>query len=253
MRLLLLCALLAPPAAAAAGPRPLSELVDRTETLLRGKTVRSTLEMAVVTPSWQRSMTLRTVERTPDLALIRIVAPSRDMGAGTLKRGQQLWNYIPNINRVMKVPPSLMTSSWMGSDFTNDDVARETSLKRDFTIAEGEPAEVDGKPARRAILVPKPDVPIAYAKLELLLRETPDGAVPLVETYFDEAGEKVRELRFEDWRPAPGRALFPYRWTMLNLSKPGHRTTIVVREIAFDEPVDEGTFTLQSLQRGGTR
>ncbi|MEW5915873.1 MAG: outer membrane lipoprotein-sorting protein, partial [Gemmatimonadota bacterium] len=108
------------------------EIVERVEALLWGKTLVADIDMQVTTPRWQRTVSLRTWIERPRRSFIRILAPAKEAGIGSLRIGAEMWNYLPAIERTIKIPPSMMLQPWMGSDFTNDDLVKESSLVNDY-------------------------------------------------------------------------------------------------------------------------
>jgi outer membrane lipoprotein-sorting protein len=109
------------------------EILDRVEKLLWGTTVQGAYEMTITTPRWTRTLVLKAWMDRPRRSFIRIVAPAKEAGIGSLRIGAEMWNYLPNVERVIKIPPSMMLQSWMGSDFTNDDLVKESSILDDYT------------------------------------------------------------------------------------------------------------------------
>ncbi|MDA8242844.1 MAG: outer membrane lipoprotein-sorting protein [Elusimicrobia bacterium] len=252
MRPLLLCLLLAcactPPAAAGAPPpaspevRALLEKVDR---LYRSSRSYAEIEMEVVTPDWKRTLSMDFWTEGLDKTFIRINAPARDAGAATLRKGNEMWNYFPKINKVMKVPPSMMLGSWMGSDFTNDDLVKESTLMDDYTGDFFAPAKPD--PAYYYIrLTPKKETVSLWAAIELTVAK--DTLLPSREEYFDEKGRLQRTMEFSDIAELGGRRL-PRVMKMLPVSNPGHSTTIRYIKAEFDGELPADTFTLRNLQR----
>lgn len=238
---------LAPPAQAQAQAADGREILDRMERLLWGRTVQGEYEMTVRTPSWERTLGLRVWMDRPGRSFIRILSPAKEAGIGSLRLGAEMWNYLPNIERVVRVPPSMMLQAWMGSDFTNDDLVKESSLLDDYTheVAAGAPLP-DGEPARRIVATPKPGAAVVWGRIVVTVRQR--DAMPISQVFFSERGEQVRELRFSDIRQVDGRSL-PTRWEMQPAAKPGHLTTIVLKDAVFDRPIDDSVFTHQRLQR----
>lgn len=250
----------APPAASkprranvAVDPGSLSaqELVDRFEDILRGNTSYIVAEMTITTPRWQRSLRFRSWDDgVKDRNFIRILAPKKDRGTGFLRLERTLWTYLPRVERTTRIPPSMMMQSWMGSDFTNDDIARESSVADDYDAAKLPPREIAGVPALGVELFPKPEAPIVWAKLELWASE--GTFAPLQQDYYDEPRpgefERIRSLHFSEFRDVQGRPM-PHRWRMEPLDKPGHQTEFRLEEIRFDLEFEEDIFTQAHLKR----
>jgi len=243
--LVVLGALLAPPLAAQQTAR---EIVDRVDQLLRGRSSHGTVTMEVVTANWSRSLDLEIWSLGTDYALIRVLAPPKDAGTATLKSGNDLWNYLPRVDRTIKLPPSMMSSAWMGSHFTNDDLVKESRLIDDYDIAIGYEGDRDGVAVWEFVLTPKPEAPVVWGRIEEQIRQSDD--MPVWARYYDERGDLARTLTFSDFRRMGGR-LVPARMTVQPTDKPDESTVLQYRELAFDVGLEPSFFSLQRLQRGG--
>ncbi|MCG8588525.1 MAG: outer membrane lipoprotein-sorting protein, partial [Proteobacteria bacterium] len=192
-----------------------------------------------------------TDDRPGKRSFIRILAPSKDRGSGFLKLHPNLWMYVPRVERTVRIPPSMMLQSWMGSDFTNDDLVRDSSEIDDYdhTLLGVDPAP-EVAPATPAYVVeyrPHEDAPVVWGRIVTWIEAA--RKVPLRQEFFDEGGEKLRVLDFEDIRTVDGRH-FPHRWTLVPLDKEGHRTVIEVEHIQFDADFGDDVFTTRNLRRG---
>jgi hypothetical protein len=222
-------------------------LVKRTEQLLDGKSSIATMTMQIKTPSWSRKLKLQIWSTGKQYALIRIVEGGpREVGMMTLKRDDQLWNYLPQAGRVMKLPSGMMGDSWLGSDFTNDDLVKGSSITDDFTSAVNDTVEQNGRKAWQVTLTPKPNAVVVWGKIEMLVdRQT---CVPIQEVFYDEEGKLARKLSFADIKKVGWRD-FPSRLTV-QPSEAGRETTLVYEQISFDEDIPEDTYSLHRLQKG---
>ena len=133
------------------------EIVAKANELIRANSSYAELSMTIVKPTWSRAMTMKVWSLEPDYALILITEPAKDRGTVTLKRKKEVWNWIPTVNRVIKLPPSMMMQSWMGSDFTNDDLVRQSSIVEDYTHSIVGEEEIDGYDCYKIELIPKPE------------------------------------------------------------------------------------------------
>ena len=222
------------------------EIVDRSEKLLWGKTFQGELEMSVATPRWQRTLTLRAWIERPRQSFIRILSPAKEAGIGSLRIGSEMWNYLPKVERTIKIPPSMMLQPWMGSDFTNDDLVKESSVVDDYVhhILRTEPAA--GATAYVIEATPKPDAAVVWGKIVFWVRMS--DFVPLREEFYSERGELVRVLTFSDVRQLDGRTV-PTRWEMRPRDKPGNVTTVVLKGARYDQAIDPETFSQRNLQK----
>ena len=227
------------------------ELVRRAEDALRGKTSEMKLRMTITTPRWTRELVIRSFDdQQGDRSFSRVLEPPKDKGTGFLRDHDAFWTWLPKVERAMRIPPSMMLQPWMGSDFTNDDLARESSLQKDYEPkALGEKA-IDGVAALGIELVPRPEAPVVWARMELWIEK--ERLAPLLFMYFDEPEpgrfEAIREMRFSDVRMIAGRPL-PHVWLMVPNDKPGHTTRVLLEEAAFDVVLDDALFTQKNLRQ----
>jgi outer membrane lipoprotein-sorting protein len=228
------------------------ELARRAEEVLRGDTAVMEARMTVESPRLPepRVVAFRSWDdRHGDRSFIRILSPAKDEGTGFLMRKPNLWMYVPRVERTMRIPPSMMLQSWMGSDFTNDDLVRESSQLDDYDHRLlGVDPKPEGAPGKRAYVVeyrPHEDAPVVWGRIVAWI-ET-DHYTPLRQEFYDESGAKLRIFKLSDVREAEGR-WFPHRWEMDPLEKPGHRTVIDIDEIHFDVEIPDRIFTTRNLK-----
>jgi outer membrane lipoprotein-sorting protein len=207
--------------------------------------------MTVTTPRWTRSIELHSWDdRSRDRSFIRILSPQKDRGTGFLRQGIHLWTYLPRVERVMRIPPSMMLQPWMGSDFTNDDLVRESSLVEDYAPRLLGARELDGARVVGLELLPREEAPVVWGRLEVWLEE--ESLAPREFVYFEESPNggfgRVRTLRFDEVRAVQGRP-FPHFWEMTPEDKPGHRTAFRVERILFDAELEDELFTQEHLRR----
>jgi outer membrane lipoprotein-sorting protein len=222
------------------------QILDKVEKLLWGSTVQGEYEMTIATPRWQRTLELRLWMDRPRRSFVRIVSPAKEAGIGSLRIGTEMWNYLPNVERIVKIPPSMMLQPWMGSDFTNDDLVKESSILDDSTHKVLGTVQLDGQEFMQIEAVPKPDAAVVWGRIVYWVRRA--DTMPLKQEFFSERGERVRVLSFSDVREVGGRVL-PTRWDMRPDAKPGNSTTVVLKDAVFDRPVDDEIFTQRNLQK----
>jgi hypothetical protein len=222
-------------------------LLRRIELTLEGRTSVGTMTMTIKTTSWTRTLQMKVWTKGRDYALVRVLKGGpRETGLMTLKRQKQLWNYLPQAGRVMKLPSGMLGDSWMGSDFTNDDLVRGTSLVKDFdSKVTGAPVH-EGRKAWLVVLVPRPSATVVWGRIEMLVDRA--SCVPVLERFFDEDGKLARTMTLGDIRTIGWRQ-FPGRMTV----KPqgaARETAVSYGEIRFDVDVPDDTFSLHRLQQG---
>jgi outer membrane lipoprotein-sorting protein len=242
--LLALAFVLAGPAAAQAPAA--REIVDRVDMLLWGSTVQGEYEMTITTPRWQRTLALRAWMERPKRSFIRILAPAKEKGIGSLRLGAEMWNYLPSVERTIKIPPSMMLQPWMGSDFTNDDLVKQSSVVEDYSHRILREEQNAGTTAYVLELVPRPDAAVVWGKIVYWVRKA--DFVPLKQEFYDERGALVRTMTFSEVKPMGGR-IMPTRWEIRPTGKPGNMTTVVVKSAVYDTPVDDEVFTQRNLQK----
>ena len=239
-----LLALAAAPALAAEAEPTLEELLEKTDDLLRGKSSAGQVRMHVKTERWERTLAMKIWSEGKDKTLVRILSPAKEKGVSTLKVGENIWNYLPNVDRTIKLPASMMSGAWMGSHFTNDDLVREARFTDDFDCTiESRPSGPEGKYLIGC--VPMPDAPVVWGRVRLRVRA---DLLPEEVIYFDEKGKVARTLTYGDFGKLGGRTI-PRRMKLVPAGKPGELTELVYEEFELDLELPASTFSLQSLKR----
>nr|WP_281502153.1 outer membrane lipoprotein-sorting protein [Alcanivorax sp. S6407] len=180
-------------------------------------------------------------------SLIVIEQPVKDKGVATLKVEQNIWNYLPKINRVTKVPSSMMAGSWMGSHFTNDDLVKESTFEDDYDSQITFEGERDGQAIIEITSIPKPDAAVVWGKVVMTIDQ--QVLAPYRAWYYDEEGTLIRTLVFDQWQQQEDRTI-PMRLSLTPQDKPGESTVITYHDIVFDIPLDTDFFSLKTLKRG---
>lgn len=225
-----------------------TELVKRAETHLEGKSFQGRLSMVVDRDGSQRTLGMQVWMRGREAALIKISKPPKDRGTGNLRLKMDLWQYLPNVNRVIRVPSSMMLQSWMGSDFTNDDLVRASSLLNDYTHKILTKEESPEGRAVKIELTPKKDAAVVWGKVLLWVREK--DAAPIKQEFYNEKSELVKVMQGESLHQF-GSHVIPLKMKMTNVKKNGQFTAIEYDEksIRFDEVIADEVFTQMNLQR----
>ena len=218
------------------------QLIDQMEALYRQESSTFTLSMAIKTPDYQRQLTLVGASQGQDYSYFRILAPKKDRGVATLKRENEMWNYLPKINRIIKVPPSMMMNAWMGSDFTNDDLVKQTTLSEAYTLSLVSLADT-----YEVTLIPKEETVTVWGRIVYTVLKSP--LIPQGQTFFDDKGVAVRTLTFSEPRLF-GSLILPAKLVMTPLNKKGFETVIVYEDLTVNDPSITGeTFSLRALKR----
>ena len=222
------------------------ELVHHIDRLWHGETSHATMTMAVKTQRYQREMQLEAWSLGKDCSLVVIEKPIKDRGIATLKVEENIWNYLPKIDRVTKIPSSMMSGSWMGSHFTNDDLVRESYFEDDYESTITFEGERDGRRIYELTAIPRPDAPVVWGRVVMEIDQ--DTLAPISARYFDEAGELVRTMAFDQVEQIDERFV-PMRLTLQPEDKPSESTVITYQDIAFGVPIERSFFSLQNLER----
>jgi len=233
-----------PFSAQAEGP-DLAEIVDEIDKLYRSKTSYALMEMTITNPNWEKILRMEAWTEGMEKAFYYLLSPKKEKGMATLRTGNEMWTYFPQINKVMEVPPSMMMGSWMGSDFTNDDIVKESTFIDDYYRRL---LKAEGKvPGYYYIeLSPKEGTATVWGKIEIKVCK--NTFIPEQIDFFDEKGRKIRKQTFTDIKDFGGRKL-PSRLDMVPLNKQGHKTTIRYLEAEFDRKLPANTFSLINLQK----
>lgn len=217
-------------------------LLRESDDLTRGTSSRAVIEMHVKTANYERTMRMEAWSQGTDKTLIKLLSPEKDAGIATLKVDDNIWNYLPKVDRTMKVPAGMMSGAWMGSHFSNDDLVRESRFSDDFTWTVLETPETG---TRYVIeLVPKPDAPVVWGKIRTTIGK---DRLPIETVFFDEKGTAARTMTFSDVKTLDGRAM-PAVMRMVPGDKPGEFTEITYVELDFDAAIAPEKFTLQGLK-----
>lgn len=221
------------------------EMVKRADDHVFGKSFQAVVEMEIAKPEGSRSMKFRVWNRGKEKALVKVIAPAKDKGTSNLRIDFSLWQYLPNVERVIKIPPSMMLQNWMGSDFSNDDLVKTSALSRDYTHKIDGREKLGNTPTVRILCAPKPDAPVVWDKVIVWLTEK--DFVPVQHEFYSEKGELVRRMEGTEVK-AFGSHKIPTVLKMTSLKK-GSSTTMRYSEVVFDAPLDDKLFTQENQRR----
>jgi outer membrane lipoprotein-sorting protein len=220
-------------------------IVDSVDRLWRGTSSRADMTMEIVTAHWRRSLEIKIWSLGADYALARVVQPAKEAGTATLKVKDAVWNYLPRVDRTIKIPPSLMMGSWMGSHFTNDDLVKESRLIQDYDIQVAFDGTRDGVAVWEFALTPKPNAAVVWSRIVMQVRRA--DLLPAWMRYYDEDGSLVRTMTFSDDRRFGARVV-PATLTVQPADKPDEHTTIHYADLQFDIGLAPDFFSLRSLR-----
>jgi hypothetical protein len=220
-------------------------IVKKADEKMRGSTAKMELTLNTVRPAWKRTMQLKVWTRGSDFTLILLTAPAREKGVAFLRRKKEVWNWFPALERVVKLPPSMMNLSWMGTDFTNDDLVKESSAVRDYTHRLCGDTLVGGRPCHKIEMTPVPGAAVVWGKVVVCIDKT--DFMELHARFYDEDGVLVNLLNASEPRMMGGR-LIPTRIEMIPVDRKGNKTEMIYNKVIFDEPIGEDFFDLNTLK-----
>lgn len=227
-----------------AASKDIEEIIKKLDALYRADTCRASISMKIMTPHWERALEMKTWSSKMDKTFIRLLSPKKEKGVGTLRIKTEMWNYLPKVNKVIKIPPSMMMGSWMGSDFSNDDLVKESSMLDDYDYSLHKPDKPE--PGLLYIkLIPKEDKPIVWSKIIAAIKEK--GYLPVRYEYFDEKDNLMRTLEFSDIKKFSDREI-PAVMVMVPQNKEGYKTVITYTKAEFNIKLKKDIFSLRNLR-----
>jgi outer membrane lipoprotein-sorting protein len=229
-----------------AGELTATDVVDRADKQFRGASNHSVITMKIIRPDWSREMSMKVWSKGDDYSLILITGPARDKGTTFLKRRNEVWQWVPAIQRAIKMPPSMMNQSWMGSDFSNDDLVKEASIVNDYTHRFLADTAIGDTAMYRVELVPKPDAPVVWDKIVEWI--TKSSFIQYRGEYYDETGKIVNVMRLENVKKMGGRTI-PTHLEIIPVDKRGQKTVLEYQSIEFNIPLQESFFSLQNMKQ----
>lgn len=223
------------------------EMVTKSYNLFLGKSSFSVMTMTIVRPEWQRTISMQNWSMGDEYYLSLITAPARDKGEVFLKSKKNMWNYIPAINRMIKIPPSMMMQSWMGSDFTNNDLMKQNSIVTDYTHTFAGNEKLDNYDCAIIDLEPLPEAVVVWGKIKMWIIKK--NLITLKVEYYDTHGKLMKTETATQIRMMDGRML-PSHLEMVSNTKNGHKTIIDILHQKFNvKGLQQNFFSIQNMKR----
>jgi len=219
-------------------------IVKESFNYMRGKSSFSVVDMTIHRPNWERKMTIEAWTKGLKNSLFRIIAPAKDKDNGTLKKGKKMWTYNPKVNRVIKLPPSMMSQAWMGSDFSNDDLSKTDRLIDDYTHTITGTQTHNGKKVYLIKSIPKPNAPVVWGIQKLKIRE---DLIFLAQEFYDEDFELVKVMTTLQIQILGGK-MFPKVWRMHKAEATDKYTELNYKKLSFKENLRDNLFTISNLK-----
>ncbi len=220
-------------------------ILEKMELQMKGNSMYAEMSMTTVRPRYSREVTMKTWLKGDDYSMILISSPARDKGITYLKRGKEIWNYVPNIDRLIKLPPSMMSQSWMGSDFSNDDLVRESSSINDFNHRIVDTVKYQGFDCWILELIPKASSSVVYGKVKIWVSRT--TFLQLRTENYDEKGVLVSTLLASEIKYMGGRTI-PTKIEIIPSDKKNQKTILRYIDVKFNTPINDGFFSVQNMK-----
>jgi len=221
------------------------EIVQKADSKMRGTTSVVEITIRTVRPTWSRSMDVKAWMKGTDYSLILIQSPAKDKGVAFLKRKKEVWNWMPKLERIIKLPPSMMSQSWMGTDFTNDDLVKESSVINDYEHSIAGDTVIDNRACYIIRMIPKPQAAVVWGRLIVCIDKK--DFLELHSRFYDEDGQLINIMNAYDVKLMDGR-LIPSRFEMIPVDKKNYKTEMIYKSIQYNRPIDDGFFTSERMK-----
>ncbi len=222
------------------------QIVEKANQLTMGESSKGEVTMTIIRPDWTRQVSMKTWSKGNEYYMILITAPARDEGQVFLKRGNEMWNWMPSIGRMIKIPPSMMSQSWMGSDFTNDDLVKMNSIVEDYTHEIIGEEKIEGFDSYKIELMPKEDAAVVWGKVILWVAK--DEYYQMKAEYYDEDMSLVNTMSASDVKQFDDRKL-PAHLEMIPADEEGHKTVMDMKDTEFNVNIPESFFSQQNMKQ----
>jgi len=222
------------------------DIIAKADEKNRGVSSKGVMSMTIVRPSWERTIEMKNWSKGTDNFMIYITAPAKEKGQVFLKVGKEMWNYVPTISRMIKIPPSMMMQSWMGSDFTNDDLVKQSSIVVDYDHVLLGQEEIRGQNCYIIELTPLPDAPVVWGKIKSWV--TVDGYNVWKNEYFDEDGFLQNIENAYDIKQMGDRSI-PTKFEMIPADEEGKKTIMHIHDVQYNIEINDNFFSKQNMKK----
>lgn len=222
------------------------EIIEKADELTRGESSEGEMTIQIIRPKWTREMKMKTWSLGTDYSMMLITAPAKEKGTVMLKREKEVWNWIPSIERTVKLPPSMMMQSWMGTDLTNDDLVRQSSVVVDYTHEILKDSLIDGRNTWKLKLTAKPEAPVVWG--HILVWVDKEHYIQLRTEFYDEDGYLVNIFNAYNIKTMDGRTMAT-KMEMIPVEEPGNKTVLITDNINFDTGVKQEFFNTNQMKR----
>lgn len=221
------------------------EIVQKADNKMRGTTMYAEMIIKTIRPSWTREMQCKTWMKGNNLAMIYIQSPAKDKGIAFLKRNKEVWNWMPVLERTIKLPPSMMSQSWMGTDFTNDDLVKESSVVEDYDHTVMGDTIIDNRNCYIIQMIPKPAAAVVWGKVIVCIDKK--DFLELHSRFYDEDGGLINTMNSYDVKMMHDR-IIPTRFEMIPAGKKGEKTEMIYKNILYNQPLEDNFFNVEKMK-----
>jgi outer membrane lipoprotein-sorting protein len=223
-----------------------SEIVQKSDELIRGKTNTSIVDMEIIRPTWKRTIGIKSWGKGQDYSMTYITSPAQDKGQVFLKLKSNMWNYIPAIGRMIKIPASMMSQGWMGSDYTNDDILKESSIVVDYNHKLIDEEKINGYDTYKIEMTPKENAAVVWGKVIMWIIK--DDFIQIKTAFYDEDNDLIKSQFGYDFKKMGGR-LIPTRIEIIPANDEGKKTVLYIKEMQFNIDLPPTFFSQQNMKR----
>lgn len=222
------------------------DIVRKADEKMRGSTMQAELIIRTVRPTWTREMQCRIWIKGNNLSMILILSPAKDKGISFLKRKKEVWNWMPALERTIKLPPSMMSQNWMGTDFTNDDLVRESSVLEDYTHTIIGDTVIQNRDCYVVNMIPKPEAGVVWSKVIVCIDKK--DFIELHSRFYDENDQIINAMNCYDIR-LMGDRLIPTRFEMIPQDKKGQKTEMIYKTVTYNRPISDDFFSMENMKK----
>jgi outer membrane lipoprotein-sorting protein len=224
-----------------------TEIVKRADDKMRGEESGiMEMSMQIIRPTWERTLEFKSWGKGTEKSLVLITAPAKEKGQTFLKLDREMWSWNPTISRTIKLPPSMLSQGWMGSDYTNDDLLNQRSIVNDYTHEITGTERIEDRDCYKIELLPKEDAPVVWGKIIFWITKTDD--LVLKSEYYDEDEYLVKTELGRNIKNMSGRVI-PTEFELIPADEEGQKTVVTIKSIQFNVPIDDSFFSIQNMKR----
>ncbi|MBN9484714.1 MAG: outer membrane lipoprotein-sorting protein [Bacteroidetes bacterium 43-93] len=223
-----------------------TEIVRKADEKMRGTTMQAELTIRTIRPAWTREMNCRIWIKGNSLSMILILSPVKDKGISFLKRKKEVWNWMPSLERTIKLPPSMMSQNWMGTDFTNDDLVRESSVVEDYIHTVTGDTIIQNRVCYIIKMIPKPEAAVVWSKVVVCIDKK--DFIELHSRFYDENDELINTMNCYDIKLMDDR-MIPTRFEMVPSDKKGQKTEMVYKMVSYNKPIKDDFFSVEYMKK----